>query len=151
MEMQGERTVTPTSIPKSMSISVDLCNLACDESTTPDGRYLIQGLLGSGGEGRIYSALDQHAPSSSCSSAEVVVKIIQMPSEQEEQKKTIAHQRSLSVTKHCPYIVRVHDVQTAGNKCFTIMVRRFLQHIRHKLHFTYLYFPSYDITPTGKV
>ena len=141
MEMQDQykRPSTPTTIPKSMSISVDLCNLACDESTTPDGRYLIQGLLGSGGEGRIYSALDQHAPSSSSPSAEVIVKIMQMPSDQEEQKKTIAHQRSLGVTKHCPYIVRIHDVQTAGNKCFTIMVRLvlFKVYIWHERHFTY--------------
>jgi serine/threonine protein kinase len=80
-------------------------------------------LLGTGSEGRIYAALDLHASSSSSSSGEVVVKIIQLPADPVEQQKTLAHQRSLCAMKKCPYLVAVHDVQTAGNKCFTIMER----------------------------
>jgi serine/threonine protein kinase len=86
------------------------------------GRYLVQGLLGQGGMGTVYAAVDQFRLDRSNSDQKVAIKVlhtevIKRPRLFAELRREFQHLQSLS---H-PNIVRVHEFDRDGDLAFFTM------------------------------
>jgi hypothetical protein len=86
------------------------------------GRYLVQGLLGQGGMGTVYAAIDQFRLDGSNSDQKVAIKVlhtevIKRPRLFAELRREFQHLQSLS---H-PNIVRVHEFDRDGDLAFFTM------------------------------
>ncbi len=86
------------------------------------GRYLVQGLLGQGGMGTVYAAIDQYRLDGSNGDQKVAIKVlhtevIKRPRLFAELRREFQHLQSLS---H-PNIVRVHEFDRDGDLAFFTM------------------------------